>query len=474
MSDRYSQLVNTPIGKIVSKQIGLPSPVKLERYERGQPVISGPVLLGAAPGGRLAGAVANVLAAIDAEVHTPLDERVRTAAADASLEAKVLNPDAAPEDQTFKALVFDATGIEDSEQLHEVWAFFHPTIRRVRRSGRVIVLGTTPGDCKRPRQATAQRALEGFVRSVGKEVRKGATAQLIYVGAKAESQLESTLRFFLSPKSAYVSGQVVRIGASALSADGIDWELPLAGKFALVTGASRGIGEAIAKVLARDGAHVIGLDVPGLQSELEATIGELGGSTLVLDITDDDAPARIATHLLEAHGGVDVVVHNAGVTRDKTLGRMDEDRWDMVIVDQPDRAGADQRRAARARGDSGERADRVRVLDERDRRQRRPDQLRHVEGRRDRDGRVDGRADRQEGADDQRGGARVHRDPDDRGDADRHPRGGPADEQPRAGRPAGRRRRDDRLVREPGDDRRQRERRAGLRPEPGGGVNGDA
>jgi 3-oxoacyl-[acyl-carrier protein] reductase len=332
MSDRYQQLVNTPIGKIVTKQIGLPNPVKLERYERGQPVISGPVLLGAALGGKLAGPAAKVLAAIDADVHTPLDEQVRTAAADARLEAKVWSPDAAPEDQTFKALVFDASGIEDSEQLRELQAFFSPTIRRVRSSGRVIVLGTTPADCKRPRQATAQRALEGFVRSVGKEARRGATAQLIYIGAKAESQLESTLRFYLSPKSAYVSGQVVRIGASALTADGIDWELPLAGKFALVTGASRGIGKAIAKVLARDGAHVIGLDVPGLQRELEETIGELGGSTLVLDITDDDAPARIATHLLEDHGGVDVVVHNAGVTRDKTLGRMDEDRWDMVLA----------------------------------------------------------------------------------------------------------------------------------------------
>ncbi len=332
MSDRYQQLVNTPIGKIVSKQIGLPSPVKLERYERGQPVIDGPVLFGAAPGGRLAGAVADVLAEIQAEVHTLLEDEVRTAAADAGIDAQVFNPDAASEDQRFKALVFDASGIADSTELREAYAFLHPTIRRVKTSGRVIVLGTPPDDAPSPRQATAQRALEGFVRSIGKEVRKGATAQLIYVGEQAEGQIASTLRFYLSPKSAYVSGQVVRIGASALRADDIDWEHPQAGRFALVTGASRGIGRAIAQVLARDGAHVIGLDVPALQSELEETIGELGGSTLVLDITDDDAPQRIAEHLLEHHQGVDVVVHNAGVTRDKTLGRMSDEQWDIVIA----------------------------------------------------------------------------------------------------------------------------------------------
>ena len=331
MSDRYQQLVNTPIGKVVSKQIGLPAPVTLERYERGQPVVTGPVLFGAARRARLAGAVARVLANIDAEVHTRLSDEVRTAAADAGISAQVFNPDVASDDQGFKALVFDASGIADSTQLHEAYAFFHPTIRRVQPSGRILVLGTTPDDARTPRHATAQRALEGFVRSMGKEVRRGATAQLIYVGKKAEDQIESTLRFYLSPKSAYVSGQVVRIGASALTADGIDWEHPLAGKFALVTGASRGIGRAISQVLTRDGAHVIGLDVPALQRELDERIGELGGSTLVLDITDEDAPARIADHVLEHHGGVDVVVHNAGVTRDKTLGRMSEDQWDTVI-----------------------------------------------------------------------------------------------------------------------------------------------
>ncbi len=51
----------------------------------------------------------------------------------------------------------------------------------------------------------------------------------------------------------------------------------------------------------------------------------------MLDVTDEDAPARISDHLLEHHGGVDVVVHNAGVTRDKTLARMSEEQWDIVI-----------------------------------------------------------------------------------------------------------------------------------------------
>jgi len=57
----------------------------------------------------------------------------------------------------------------------------------------------------------------------------------------------------------------------------------------------------------------------------------VGGSPLTLDITAADAPGRIADHLMETHGGVDVVVHNAGVTRDKTLGRMIEDLWATVI-----------------------------------------------------------------------------------------------------------------------------------------------
>jgi 3-oxoacyl-[acyl-carrier protein] reductase len=308
MSDRYAQLINTPVGRIVSRQVGLPAPVKLQRYSPGQPVIDGPVLTGG--DGRLGPALKRVLGEIRAETFVAL-------------------PGA--EEQTFKALVFDATAINDVDQLRAAWAFFGPAIRRVRTSGRVIVLGTPPDEADDPRESSAQWALDGLVRSIGKEVRKGASANLVYVSPGAEDEIDSTLRFLLSPKSAYVSGQMIHVGAPVADTGEIDWERPLAGKVALVTGASRGIGEAIASVIARDGAHVVGVDVPAQQSDLEAVSARIGGSSLVLDITSEEAPHRIASHLLDHHGGLDIVVHNAGVTRDKTLGRMSEELWSTVI-----------------------------------------------------------------------------------------------------------------------------------------------
>ncbi|MBV8429893.1 MAG: 3-oxoacyl-ACP reductase [Solirubrobacterales bacterium] len=331
MADRYQQLINTPVGKILSKQIGLPSPIPLKRYEPGQAVIDGPVLLGAAAGSTLVAAIAQTLAGAEAEVSTPVQEEARQAAADAGVAAGIFNPETATDADRFKALVFDASGIVEPADLIEAYEFFHATIRRVGSGGRIIVLGRPPDQIEDPQRAVAQRALEGLTRSMGKEVRRASTSQLIYVADGAEGDIESTLRFFLSPKSAYVSGQVVRIGRAVGAWDSVDWDRPLASKVALVTGASRGIGASIADVLARDGAHVVGIDVPPQEQQLEEVTGRLGGSALTLDITDEDAPERIAAYLLDSHGGVDVVVHNAGVTRDKTLGRMSDELWRMVI-----------------------------------------------------------------------------------------------------------------------------------------------
>ena len=312
MNDFYQGFTASPIGKQVTRLLGLPQPARLERYVEGAPLVDGTVAVGGR--GRLAESLVGVLDSLGIAAVTETDD-----------------------DATFKGLVLDATGLTSSEQLVELRDFFTPLLRRLDPCPRVVVIGTPP-ELTSGEERVAQRALEGFTRSLGKEIGRGGTVQLVYVAEGAEGAVHSTLAFLLSPKSAYVSGQVVRIGAHGGTEAGevADWTRPLEGRVALVTGASRGIGEQIARVLHRDGATVVGVDVPQAASELQGVMKELDGDHLVLDITAKDAPQRIARHLREKHGGVDVVVHNAGITRDRKLANMRADdrgdRFAQVIA----------------------------------------------------------------------------------------------------------------------------------------------
>ena len=302
--DRYAQIVNAPVASTLARQLGLPRPVRLERRADSGAAFRGRLLSGASPGGRL-----------ERPLQAALD-RLRTERAGA--------------DGKVRALVFDASGIADSTELVELQRFFYPGIGRLERNGRVVVLGTPPVEAGSARAATAQRALEGFTRSLGKEIGgRGATAQLVHVAGGGEEQLDSTLRFLLSPRSAYVSGQVVEIGRGvAPIPEDIDWEKPLAGRTALVTGASRGIGAAIAETLALDGAFVVGLDVPQAAADLGRVTAAIDGDALELDITAPEAPERIVERFAD---GLDVLVHNAGVTKDRTIAKMPEDRWTSLM-----------------------------------------------------------------------------------------------------------------------------------------------
>ncbi len=309
MSDRYQDLAHNPIGKFLVKNLGLPNPPYLERYEGG-PLVQGSVLTGSATQGEVAKAVTGALKALKVEATGVPAQGKR-----------------------YKGLVFDATGIADAAGLVALQEFFTPVLRQLQGSGRVVVVGTVPEQAGSEGARVAQRALEGFTRSLAKEVGGGSTANLVYLAPGAETSLASTLGFFLSPKSAYVSGQVVRIGTTGITSvtDPVDLEKPLAGKVALVTGASRGLGEADMRTLARDGATVIGLDVPPLEADLKALADELGGGYIVGDITAEDAPATIAAYVKENYGAVDVVVHNAGITRDKRLRNMKPENWQLVV-----------------------------------------------------------------------------------------------------------------------------------------------
>ncbi|MFV5311307.1 3-oxoacyl-ACP reductase [Acinetobacter schindleri] len=326
MTDQYQAFAKSPIGKFVIKNLGLPSPTFLERYDSATPVVKGAVLVGAAPGSTLTGSIAQVLANIHANSYAGNNAELQQAAAQAGLNLGAFNQ--GDKESKFKVAIFDASGIQNSDDLKALYDFFNPIARQIQASGRVVIVGTTPESATSVKQAIAQRALEGFVKSVGKEFKKGIAANLIYVDNGAEANLESALRFAISPRSAYVSGQVIRVSRAATH--DVDWTKPLAGKTAVVTGASRGIGEAIAHVLARDGAHVICLDVPQQQADLDRVAGEIGGSTLAIDITAADAGEKIKA-AAAAQGGLDIIVHNAGITRDKTLANMKPELWDLVI-----------------------------------------------------------------------------------------------------------------------------------------------
>lgn len=308
------KIAQSPLGAKVLNVLGLPIPAKIKRMTEERDLIVSSILLASA---------------------TEKSESLTTFK-DVLPEADISI--SAASEGSYEGMIFDARTIKSSNELHSLYCFFHQHIKKIAVSGKIVIIGFEPKSCDDSQYSTIQRGLVGFTKALAKEVgRKGATVNLIFDHFSADYnqcyRLASTLRFFLSYRSAYVNGQVVSLsgGESSLNIEQKNRQKPLLGKVALVTGASRGIGAAIARTLARDGAKVIGLDIPQAEVALSSLMQDISGQTIIANITETSAPKEIVDKLSELVGNIDIVVHNAGITRDRMLSSMPESSWEQVI-----------------------------------------------------------------------------------------------------------------------------------------------
>jgi 3-oxoacyl-[acyl-carrier protein] reductase len=308
MSDKYLEFANSTIGKSIVSILGLPKPPRLARENADNPHhLSGSLLFGSTTGALYATQVKQSLAATALEFVN--------------------------QDTQSCHLVFDASGIRSTDQATELYQFFHNNIAKLPRCGRVVIIGQQPSNINNVEHAIAQRGLVGFMKSVAKEIaRKGATANLIFLNGFGHKGLAAPLRFLLSAGCAYTNGQIVDLTTPVTDIlPENNWQQPLAGRSVVVTGAARGIGLAMSQVLARDGAKVIGVDVPQALEQLEKAMSDIDGIALALDITADDAPQRLVDCCAQQQQRLLGLVHNAGITRDKMLSRMTEQQWQLLM-----------------------------------------------------------------------------------------------------------------------------------------------
>ncbi|MHB1008314.1 MAG: 3-oxoacyl-ACP reductase [Propionibacteriaceae bacterium] len=317
-------VVSSPLGRSVAAKLGVsPAP----ELRRGRTLPAGPVVLAALHDGTLA---ARTLALLGIDTVAPVVD---------TPDARTVGESGRPVPPAYEgrigALVLDLTALRVVEDLEYARGVLRPAVRALERSGRVVVVARAPESYDELEPRVLAQGLDGLNRTVAKELRGGATSNLVWVDPDTTPQaLASTVRFLLEGRSAYVDGQSWRVAAAAVDDDVATAVRPYEGRIVAVTGAARGIGAAIARTLARDGATVVGIDVPASGEALATVVNEIHGTALQLDITLPDAGERIAAHVAERYGQearLYAVVHNAGITRDRMLANLEEKGWAAVL-----------------------------------------------------------------------------------------------------------------------------------------------
>ena len=316
-------VLTSPVGRKVAAKAGLAEPPRLRR---GRVMPAGPIALATLPGGGIAGQVLDALGIapveplLDLPEHRTPDEKGR------------------PQPPRYElrpgALVVDATGLRTIEELELVRQVLRPAMKGLEKSGRIIFLATEADAVSGLEAKSVAQGVDGIMRTVGKELRGGSTANLVLLADGVQAaDLTSTFSFLLEGRSAFVSGQVWRVAPAKAPHEDVS-DRPFDDRIVVVTGAARGIGAAIARTFHRDGAKLVVVDIPAAGEGLAQVANELRGSALQLDITAPDAGTRIADHVASVHGPdarIHAMVHNAGITRDRMLANLDEKTWASVL-----------------------------------------------------------------------------------------------------------------------------------------------
>ena len=227
-----------------------------------------------------------------------------------------------------QGIVVDATGWTDLRALDELLAMLQPRIAQLKANDRIVLLShaTSGVDWQR---ATIAEALTGFCKSLAKELgSKGITVNQLQVVARGEEATLPWLAFLLSKRSAFVTGQSIAVSIPRRHI-GLK-PAALQDKVVAITGAAQGIGLAIASQFAAEGAKVIGIDRPG-NPALQSAMAAINAQALELDITATGAPQRIRDLAQQLGSGLDVLVNNAGITRDKRFKNMPADYWQSAL-----------------------------------------------------------------------------------------------------------------------------------------------
>ena len=341
MDDFLLELSQNATAKKVIKQLGLPVPMPQALERDREPTAPRPmrgkrVAMHGSPDSELLRPVAQALLGAGATVLAPPHvAEVENLRAEADgLEGTLVEHEVATGEarEAFDGLVFDASTCEGPAELERLYEFFHPRLRSMNRCGKVVVLSRPPEAGEVAATSAAQRGVEGFTRSLARELgRFGSTANLLVVEHGAEDQIERPLLYLSTARSAYVSAQPLRVRADRRPhPDAVRERRLLKGKTALVTGAAGGIGRATVVRMAEEGATVLAVDLPG-SGRLDDLEYEVGAVPVPLDLTEEEAPDAIA-ELADEHDGLDIVVHNAGITRDRTLANMTRESWDQAVA----------------------------------------------------------------------------------------------------------------------------------------------